>query len=351
MGLRKLTLSSVLGLAAALTAVLTATAPAAQAQTAYAIANGGSTLISFNVANPTAILSSVTINIGGSTVINIGGQPTLVGLDGIDFRPATGQLYGYSDTTDTLYTVDTTTGGLTALPGAVEGTTNSNLVGFDFNPVVDRIRVVTPAAAAGGAGGAESVVLTPTSSAPFSTGPGLTYSAGDPGASSPFGVQVIEAAYTNNFAGAASTTLYGIDYGTSSLVTINVTTGAVSTVGSLGITLPTPANGTPFVGFDIFTALGGGNTAYAILDTTTGLASGTAPNFFTINLTTGVASASLGRVGGANGPNQVYSLAVTNAAVSTAAPEPGSAALFAMAATLPIAGLVRRRRRTHTSND
>jgi len=334
MRLRKLALSPRLLAAAAAGFGTLVVMPSAHAQVAFAIANGGSSLVSFNIANPSALLSTVTLNIGGSTITTVNGQPVLVGLDGIDYRPVNGQLYGYSDTTDTLFTVNTNTGALTALPGAAQGTTNNNFLGIDFNPVVDRIRLVNEAA--------ENVVFSPNSSAPFSVGPPLFYPAGDPGASSPFGVRVIEAAYTNNFSGATSTTLYGIDYGRSSLVTINVTTGALTTVGNLGITLPTPANGTPFVGFDIFTALGGGNTAYALLDTTTGLASGTAPNLFTINLATGAASASLGRIGGANGPNQVYSLAVTPSV--SVAPEPGTVALLAMGGLM--GGVVLRRKRS-----
>ena len=324
MSLRKIALNTTLIAAVAAFVPLIAAAPAAHAQVAYAIGSNGTSLISFNVNTPTTILSTSTLTLNGSTFITVGGQPSAVSLDGIDFRPSNGQLYGYSDFSDTVYTVNTTTGALTAVPGTVAGTTNTNLLGIDFNPVVDRLRLVDEAT--------ENVVFNPTSSTPFSSGPTLN----DP--TNTFSPHVVEAAYTNNFAGATTTALYGIDYGTSSLVTISTTTGAVTTVGSLGVTLPTPGVGTPFVGFDIFSTLGGGtNTAYAILDTTN---FGGAPNLYTINLTTGAATLR-GAVG--SGLTGVYSLAVTP--VASAAPEPGSLALLGAASALPLLGVVRRRLR------
>gem|GEM_PF-7061224 len=79
-----------------LTALSIAT-QSAHAQTAHAIANGGDTLISFNVSTP-------------GTVTTVGTFGAGLFLDAIDFRPATGQLFGYSDLADTLYTVNTSTG-------------------------------------------------------------------------------------------------------------------------------------------------------------------------------------------------------------------------------------------------
>ena len=76
-------------------------------------------------------------------------------LVGIDYRPADGQLYtlGVSAAgTAQLYTINPTTGAATAVGTtgsfvAANGTTVVPIAGtgfgFDFNPVVDRIRVTT----------------------------------------------------------------------------------------------------------------------------------------------------------------------------------------------------------------
>jgi hypothetical protein len=111
-------------------------------QLLYGLAGGS--LISFDSGNPGMIRSAV--NFGGGITA---GQ-TVVGLD---FRPANGQLYalGYNPSIASpadnaqLYTVNLTTGGLTAVGSAISLSLGSNLgqVGFDFNPTVDRIRVIS----------------------------------------------------------------------------------------------------------------------------------------------------------------------------------------------------------------
>ena len=64
-------------------AVLLVSTAASRAQTAYAIANNGNSLIKFDLATP-----GITTLAG-----NFSGAAT--NLDGIDFRPADGLLYGY----------------------------------------------------------------------------------------------------------------------------------------------------------------------------------------------------------------------------------------------------------------
>src|SRR5262249_1823197 len=98
------------------------------------------TLVSFNPASPA---DGTSIPVTGVTA----GQ-TLVG---IDVRPANGLLYGLgvnaATNAATLYTISVLTGVAT-----IVGSFNSPVVidfpasahyGFDFNPVVDRIRVTT----------------------------------------------------------------------------------------------------------------------------------------------------------------------------------------------------------------
>ncbi len=64
-------------------------------------------------------------------------------LLGIDMRPATGELYGLGSTSR-LYRVDPDTGAATAVgAGPFAIPLSGTAFGFDFNPTVDRIRIVS----------------------------------------------------------------------------------------------------------------------------------------------------------------------------------------------------------------
>jgi hypothetical protein len=96
---------------------------------------------------------------GSSTTLSIAGVTAGETLVGIDFRPQTGQLYafGVNDAADngTVYIIDPQTGAasVVGVPGSVAFVTAMGApvdlppasagYGFDFNPTVDRIRVVT----------------------------------------------------------------------------------------------------------------------------------------------------------------------------------------------------------------
>ena len=61
----------------------------------------------------------------------------------IDFRPATGQLYGIGNT-NRLYIINTETGVARAIgTGPFTPGINNAIASMDFNPTVDRIRVVS----------------------------------------------------------------------------------------------------------------------------------------------------------------------------------------------------------------
>ncbi|UOG73091.1 DUF4394 domain-containing protein [Hymenobacter tibetensis] len=118
----------------------------------------------------------------------------------IDFRPATGQLYGVGSTSR-IYVIDPLTGAARAIgTGPFMPLLEGSVAGFDFNPTVDRIRLVTNTG--------QNLRLNPETGA-------LAMEDGDingaPGAS------VAAVAYTNNVAGAATTTLYDIDVATQTL--------------------------------------------------------------------------------------------------------------------------------------
>lgn len=90
-------------------------------------------LISFNAGRPGVILTRVALT---------GMQPG-ERLAGIDFRPANGKLYGLG-TTLRLYTIDPASGAAAQIgAGPLRYKPLGSEFGFDFNPVVDRIRLVS----------------------------------------------------------------------------------------------------------------------------------------------------------------------------------------------------------------
>jgi Domain of unknown function (DUF4394)/Calx-beta domain len=128
-------------------------------------------------------------------------------LRGIDVRPATGELYGLGD--GRLYVIDPQTGSatlraeLTADPADATdpfaGLVGTDF-GIDFNPAVDRLRVVSD--------GEQNLRIHPDTGRVITDTP-LAYAPGDVNAGA--NPRVIDAAYGNNQPGAATTTLFGID--------------------------------------------------------------------------------------------------------------------------------------------
>jgi hypothetical protein len=139
----------------------------------------------------------------------------------IDFRPATGQLYG-AGSTGRLYVVNLNTG----VARAVSSTPftqdlSGGIVGFDFNPTVDRIRLVTSTG--------QNLRLHPE------TGALVMEDGAINGAD---GAMVTSVAYTSNFAGATTTTLYDIDVANDKLFKqIPPNNGVLVEVGRLGVNL------------------------------------------------------------------------------------------------------------------
>lgn len=166
-------------------------------------------LVKLSTENPSVSLASLAIT----------GLMTNERLMGIDFRPATGQLYAVSSNSR-IYTINVVTGAATAIgTDAFTPALTGDALGFDFNPTVDRIRIVTNQG--------QDLRLNPETGAVVSIDGAIN---GVPGAS------ISGVAYTNNRSGVTTTTLYDIDPVTDKLYRQNPpNNGTLEAVGSLGI--------------------------------------------------------------------------------------------------------------------
>ena len=180
-------------------------------------------------------------------------------------------MYGLSSLSR-LFKLDAVTGAAT-LVGALASPLTGTKFGVDFNATVDRIRVVSNTG--------QNWRIHPDTFAVLVDTP-LNYASGDPN----FGMApaLAESAYTNSFAGATSTTLYGIDSSLDVLVLFQMSPnlGMVGTVGSLGV------NASSNIGFEIEPTL---NLGFAAMQV------GATSSLYRINLATGAATA-VGAIGG-----------------------------------------------------
>jgi hypothetical protein len=207
----------------------------------------------------------------------------------IDFRPATGQLYGLTHFSR-LYRLDPVTGVATFIPTQISMFNFSDMVGIDFNPVTDELRMVNQADQNFRVNVDTGVVIQENS---------VSFAMGDP--RFPSDPTIPSIAYTHSRPGASSTTLYGIDTNSRILVTQGPEAqGLLHTIGPL---LVAPLNQS-FLGFDISGCSG---IAYATFITTD-----RNPlefnQLYTIDLNTGRATA-IGLIG--DGSFSVIALAVS----------------------------------------
>lgn len=227
-------------------------------------------LTSFNKAAPQTQVGTVSVTglTAGETLI------------GIDYRPATNQLYGV--TKNALYVINPTTGvasGRVALSAALTGTN----FGIDVNPSVDALRVVSD--------NDGSFAIN------FTTGVSTAATA----TVTPAAASVTASAYTNSFAGTGATRLFSIDTAGSNLYVQNAADSVLSAPIALGVT----AIGSG--GFDID---GSNNVGYAALKV------GTTTSLYRINLAATAAPAAAVVAGGAINVNgeDVVGLALVPAA-------------------------------------
>ena len=201
-------------------------------------------LVSFDSSTPGSLITTVPIM----------GLRAGESIEGIDFRPANGVLYGLGavGSSGVVYQFDLITGVATLVVSGLM--LIGDEFGFDFNPVPDALRIVS--------NGEQNLRIANNLTVVNVDG---TLNPGNP--------NVVGAAYTNNFAGATSTTLFVIDTGLSpdGLLTqgspggtpVSPNTGTLFTVGPLGL----DSGGR--VGFDITSD----NRAFASLTVPPGPAS------------------------------------------------------------------------------
>ncbi|MEW6020536.1 MAG: DUF4394 domain-containing protein [Pseudomonadota bacterium] len=174
-------------------------------------------LVSFNRDAPGTVRTNVAIT----------GLQSGENLLGIDFRPADGQLYAVGSS-GRIYTIDTASGAATMKSMLAADTADTTApftalagtdFGVDFNPQADRLRVVSNTGL--------NLRINVDSGATTTDG---TINGGAVNAA------VTAAAYTNSFAGTASTTLYVLDSATDTLYTQNPpNNGTLSTPVALGV--------------------------------------------------------------------------------------------------------------------
>lgn len=234
--------------------------PVATGDTAVITTDGR--IQTFNRATPGTLVSDLGIS-------GLNGTETLIG---IDVRPANGMLYAVTNT-GRVYTIDPTTGAATfrvALANDAANTTAFTALagtsfGVDFNPVPDRLRVVSNTG--------QNLRINVDTGATLVDG---TIN-GVPGAS------VSASAYTNSFAGAATTQLFNLDCAAGQRYLQNPpNNGALGGATALGVTCDA-ANG-----FDID---GKTNAGFAALR------SGGVTQLYSVSLATGGGATAVGQIG------------------------------------------------------
>ena len=198
-----------------------------------------------------------TVNNNNTITKPITGLAAGENIAGLDMRPLNGQLYGLGSL-GSIYTINAASG-VATLAFTLSTPLSGSSFGFDFNPVVDRIRIVSNTG--------QNLRFNPNDG---TTTPDAALNPGSPSVGS--------VAYTNNFAGTATTSLFAIDYTTDQLLQINPpNAGTVVVIGSLGANAPTAS------GFDIG---GTSGTGYALFKY------GNVTRIFRINTATGHATVS-----------------------------------------------------------
>ena len=291
--------------------------PAVTGQLAYALA--GTNLLTFDTTNPSLI----------RTAPGITGVDATYTLVGMDVRPLTNTLfalaYRASDQMAQLYTLNPGTGAATTVgtPLMLALGTATDAIGFDFNPLVDRIRVVStnranlrlnPITGALVDGNATTDGVQPDGQLTYNPGNATATPAVPADANAGAVPAIATGAYTNSFVSATpptSTVLYDYDRALNILaIQAPPNDGILNTVGSLGLTLSAT---TPSVSLDIYSSGLGANTAYLVAN----MAGSTNSSLYTVDLSSRVTTL-VGLIGGGSAVRDIAVAAATGVVVTGA---------------------------------
>ena len=204
-------------------------------------------------------------NFSNVTRIGVKGLQSGENLLGIDYRPNTGQLFGVGSSSR-LYSINAVTGAATQVgTGQFAVPLSGTSFGVDFNPVADRLRVVSDAG--------QNLRLNPDTGA-IVDGDAVTAGIQADGNLNGATTSLVATAYTNSFKGTTATAEFGINAATDQLFSQNpFNAGTQTLVGALGVDFGSNT------GLDI-TFSNGVNQAFAASNT----------SLYSINLTTGAAT-------------------------------------------------------------
>ena len=314
-----------------MSAALLATAPSADAAMVYGVTSGliEQRILTFSSDNPG--------NIANDRLVT-GLQPNEQ-IIGLDIRPTTRFLYGIGRASN-VYQIDPTTGAATRIASLHAGGQPFFLFGdefgIDFNPVADTASMTTPLTTASlrvVSNRGQNLRINVVTGETFVDGP-LSYPS-MPGVSP----SIVAVAYANNFAGAASTTLYGIDNNPSQNQAMGpgVVVQALPPLAGAGSGtfqingVINSGNPTELTGFDI----DADGTVYAVYKQ---MLDSRNSGLYTLNVSTGAANFIniIGR------PTEEELLVIRGIAVGEVVPEPGSLMMLGLGAAA--LGLRRRRR-------
>jgi Domain of unknown function (DUF4394)/Calx-beta domain len=282
--------------------VLAAIPSATQAARLFALTAPPVQLVQVASSLPSEILASTPVSglAEGETVLGMDVRPADGGLYVLTAQGATGHLRRLDPASGALSAGVTLAADPTDVTSPYTGLVPGVGAGVDFNPVPDRLRIVTATR--------QNLRVNPAT--------GLVITDADLNPGTP---QIVAAAYTNSYSGASATTLYGYNWFDDALVIQNPpNNGTLTTVGTgSGIDTLAPAN----IGMDIAPL---GNVA--LLDAQVGSVVG----LYLVDLTAGTATL-LGPLG--TGAVQMTDIAAAenlvgfSAAATTASEDRGVAQL------------------------
>ncbi len=183
-------------------------------------------LTSYSSTTPSALIryNSANINLISAAPLVISGLQTGESILAIDYRPADNAIYGIGSTSR-LYKITVTSSAATATvvgTGPLSPVLSGSVAAFDFNPVADRLRIVT------------------TSGQNLRVNPADATVTVDGAINGVVGARITGCAYTNNVKTAVTTELYSLDVAAQNLYKQEPNSGALTLVGTTGLTpLPT----------------------------------------------------------------------------------------------------------------